>query len=177
MLRGLFKLLLLIVVVVAAGAFLLGWWGGRAEPDRPAEVIGTAGEQARDASTAARAKTAQAAEKTADAAETAKDKTVAAAETAREKLGPAAEEAKERTAEAARQARKALADGSLTAKIKAKMALDDHVKALDLNVDTAGTVVTVSGSVRTEQERDRALALARETAGVTQVIDKMTIRR
>ena len=57
------------------------------------------------------------------------------------------------------------------------MALDDHVKALDLNVDTVGTVVTVSGIVNNEAERDRALHLARDTAGVTQVVDKLQIRR
>ena len=87
------------------------------------------------------------------------------------------ETAKEKTAQAAGQARQALAEGSLTAKIKAKMALDDHVKALDLNVDTAGTVVTLTGIVNSEAERNRALALARDTAGVTQVIDKLQIRR
>ena len=87
------------------------------------------------------------------------------------------ETAKEKTAQAAGQARQALAEGSLTAKIKAKMALDDHVKALDLNVDTVGTVVTVSGIVNTAAERDRALLLARDTAGVSQVVDKLQIRR
>ena len=53
------------------------------------------------------------------------------------------------------------------------MALDDHVKALDLNVDTKGSVVTVSGWVRTQAEKDRALQLARDTAGVTQVIENL----
>src|SRR5688572_1276621 len=45
----------------------------------------------------------------------------------------------EKTATAADQARRALTDGTLTAKIKAKMALDDTVKALDIDVDTVGT--------------------------------------
>jgi osmotically-inducible protein OsmY len=57
------------------------------------------------------------------------------------------------------------------------MALDDQVKALDLDVDTVGSVVTVSGYVSTEAERAKALQLARETNGVTQVVDKITIRR
>ena len=154
MFRGLLKLLLVIVILVAAGAFLLGWWGGgrTLRTDVPIEV-GTAGEKARAAG--------QVGEKTEVA-----DRTAAAAEVAREKTG-----------EAAVRARKAFGEGSLTAKIKAKMALDDHVKALDLNVDTVGTVVTVSGIVNNEAERDRALHLARDTAGVTQVVDKLQIRR
>jgi osmotically-inducible protein OsmY len=77
---------------------------------------------------------------------------------------------------AADAAQRTLADGSLTAKIKAKMSLDDTVKALDLNVDTAGGVVTVKGVVRSEAERVRALQLARETDGVTRVIDQIQVR-
>ena len=79
------------------------------------------------------------------------------------------------TARAAQQTRRAVNDGGLTAKIKAKMALDDAVKALDLNVDTSGTVVTVSGRVRTDAERQRALRLARETDGVTKVVDGIRV--
>lgn len=83
-----------------------------------------------------------------------------------------AAEAGERGAAAAAQAREVLTDSSLTAKIKAKMALDDTVKARSLNVDTANGVVTVAGVVRTSAERDRALQLARETDGVRQVVDR-----
>ena len=171
MFRGLLKLLLVIVILVAGGAFLLGWWGGSdmLRNDGQTEVVGISGvdrDKAREAG-------AKVGEKTAEAA----DRTAAAAQVAKEKTADAAEVAKEKTAEAAVRARKALAEGSLTAKIKAKMALDDHVKALDLNVDTVGTVVTVSGIVNNEAERDRALHLARDTAGVTQVVDKLQIRR
>lgn len=171
MFRGLLKLLLLIVVIVAAGAFLLGWWGGGGlyNPGQPREEVGTVGadrQKAREVGAQVGEKTAQAADKTAQVAEVAKDRTAQAAEVVKAK-----------TAEAAVKGRKAFAEGSLTAKIKAKMALDDHVKARDLNVDTVGSVVTVSGYVNTEAERVRALQLARDTAGVTQVIDKLQIRR
>jgi hyperosmotically inducible protein len=63
----------------------------------------------------------------------------------------------------------------LTAKIKSKMALDDFVKARNINVDTDGTVVTLTGTVQSEQERERALRLARETVGVTKVVDQLQI--
>ena len=170
MFRGLLKLVLVVVVLVAAGAFLLGWWGGGGTFRTDGkEVIGTAGVD-RDK---ARAAGAEVGEKTAQAA----DKTAAAVAVARDKTADAAEVAKEKTAEATVRARKALAEGSLTAKIKAKMALDDHVKALDLNVDTVGTVVTVRGTVNSEAQKERALQLARDTAGVTQVVDRLQIRR
>ena len=66
--------------------------------------------------------------------------------------------------------------GSLTLKIKSKMALDDLVKARTINVDTTGSVVTLTGTVASNQERERAVRLARETAGVTNVVDKLQVK-
>ena len=74
------------------------------------------------------------------------------------------------------EAEKALNEAALTAKIKAKMALDDTVKALSINVDTRGSVVTLTGTVHSQAERDKAVQLARETAGVTSVTDQLAIR-
>lgn len=82
----------------------------------------------------------------------------------------------ERVATGAAQAEQALGEGSLTAKIKAKMALDDTVKALTIDIDTNGTVVTLSGSVHSEAEHAKALQLARETAGVSSVVDRLVVR-
>lgn len=82
----------------------------------------------------------------------------------------------ETVATGAAKGQEALNEGALTAKIKSKMALDDTVKALAIDVDTAGTVVTLTGTVRSQAERDKALQLARETAGVTGVNDRLVIR-
>ncbi|HEY2434601.1 MAG TPA: BON domain-containing protein [Vicinamibacterales bacterium] len=81
----------------------------------------------------------------------------------------------EKTAAAATKAGALLGDGALTAKIKSKMALDDTVRSRTIDVSTTSHVVTVSGHVGTGAERDRALQLARETAGVSQVIDHLTV--
>ena len=51
----------------------------------------------------------------------------------------------ETVATGAAKAEQALSEGALTTKIKSKMALDDTVKALSIDVDTKGTVVTLSG--------------------------------
>ena len=82
----------------------------------------------------------------------------------------------EKTAEVANEAKRALTDGQITAKIKAKMALDDTVKALAVNVDTTGPVVTVSGTVDSEAQHQRVIQLARETEGVKQVVDHLRVR-
>jgi hypothetical protein len=83
----------------------------------------------------------------------------------------------EKTAVAADKAQAALAQGSLTAKIKSKMALDDLVRARSINVDTSGSVVTLTGTVSSEAERQRAVQLARETNGVTSVVDRLAVVR
>ena len=82
----------------------------------------------------------------------------------------------EKTATAASRINESLEEGSLTAKIKAKMVLDDLVKARAINVTTDGTAVTLAGTVHSPQERDRALTLARETNGVTKVVDQLVVR-
>ena len=82
----------------------------------------------------------------------------------------------EAVATGAAQAQQVLNEGSLTAKIKSKMALDDTVKALSIDVDTDGSEVTLSGTVNSAAERDKAVQLARETAGVTAVRDRLVIR-
>ena len=82
----------------------------------------------------------------------------------------------EKVATGAAEAEQALAEGAVTAKIKSKMALDDTVKALSIDIDTKGTVVTLSGSVHSEAERAKAVQLARETAGVTAVNDRLVVK-
>ena len=83
----------------------------------------------------------------------------------------------EKAAVAAETVRETVSEAGLTAKIKAKMALDDRVKALAIDVTTVGTTVTLSGRVGSAAERDRAMALARETDGVTRVVDNLQITR
>jgi len=82
----------------------------------------------------------------------------------------------EATADAANQAKDAIETGSITAKVKSKMILDDLVKARDIDVDTNGSTVTLSGVVHSDAERKRAVQLAKETEGVTSVIDDLRVQ-
>jgi hyperosmotically inducible protein len=83
----------------------------------------------------------------------------------------------EKSAIAAEKVKSGLAEASVTGKIKAKMALDDTIRARSIDVTTNGNVVTLSGTVRSAAERDRALSLARETEGVSRVVDRLDIQR
>lgn len=82
-----------------------------------------------------------------------------------------------KTAEAANKAGAVLSDGALTAKIKSKMALDDLVKARSIDVSTTNHVVTLRGTVGSVAEHDRAVQLAKETASVTEVVDRLGVSR
>jgi hyperosmotically inducible protein len=81
----------------------------------------------------------------------------------------------EKVAVAAGKIRDSAQEAALTSKIKAKMMLDDAIKARSIDVTTEGTTVTVSGTVSSVDEHDRAMRLARETAGVTQVVDRLKV--
>ena len=86
-------------------------------------------------------------------------------------------EAGELASKAADKASGTFSDAALTAKIKSKMALDDHVKARAIDVDTSDGVATLSGVVASSDERKRALQLARDTEGITRVVDELEVRR
>ena len=96
--------------------------------------------------------------------------------------GTAAERTRERGAElgekavaVAQQVGSALDDAAITAKIKAKMTLDDSVRARSVDVSTTGPTVTLSGTVRSAAEHSRIVTLARETDGVTRVVDHLVL--
>jgi hyperosmotically inducible periplasmic protein len=147
MLRSLVRAILVLVVLAAAAAFLLGY------------RLRSNG----DTWTVQRDRPSIGATGTSGAFDTEKARERAA------QLG-------ERAAATANEAAKALDDGALTAKIKAKMALDDHVRARAIDVDTKDGVVTLSGAVNSADERARALRLASETAGVRDVKDRLTVK-
>ena len=66
-------------------------------------------------------------------------------------------------------------DSGITTAVKSKMAADDTVKAYKIDVDTHNKVVTLSGEVDSQAQRDQALLLARNTKGVTDVIDQLRV--
>jgi hyperosmotically inducible protein len=81
----------------------------------------------------------------------------------------------EKAAAATKRLQENLGEAGVTTKIKAKMALDDSLEGGSINVSTEGSTVTVSGTVPSAAAHTRAIALARETAGVTKVVDHLEI--
>jgi hyperosmotically inducible protein len=61
------------------------------------------------------------------------------------------------------------ADAWITTKVKSELATAKHVKASDISVDTSDSVVTLSGTVATKNEKARAVKLAKSVKGVKKV--------
>jgi osmotically-inducible protein OsmY len=68
-------------------------------------------------------------------------------------------------------------DGIVTAKVRQKLVEDPVTKSHQITVETFRGNVQLSGFVETDQARNRALQLARDTKGVKQVKDAMEVRK
>ena len=66
-----------------------------------------------------------------------------------------------------------------TAQIKTAMAADSLVRALDINVDSNGDTktVTLTGTVDTQAQKDRAEQIAKEQAQGWTVVNNLTVRQ
>jgi hyperosmotically inducible periplasmic protein len=83
----------------------------------------------------------------------------------------------DKLAVAGSQATEFLSDAALTTKIKSKIGLDDTLDSAAIHVSTTDSVVTLAGTVKAAQERQRAMQLARETKGVKSVVDRLRVGR
>jgi hyperosmotically inducible protein len=94
-------------------------------------------------------------------------------------VGSAAERstAPDETAATAGRVGEAASDATITAAVKTKFLADTDVAGLAIDVDTSNGVVTLSGKVKTPAEKAEAIRLARETDGVKEVVDKLTVGR
>ena len=68
-------------------------------------------------------------------------------------------------------------DPGITTAVKSKLAADDTVKAYQIDVETRERVVTLSGTVDSPAAKDQAVTLARQTNGVRDVVDNISVNR
>ena len=66
-------------------------------------------------------------------------------------------------------------DPWITTKIQSQYFLDSDVKGHRIDVDTRSGVVTLTGNVASETRKDLAEQIARETDGVTRVVNRLTV--
>ena len=88
----------------------------------------------------------------------------------------AANEMKNDAKSAADKAGTAIDDSAITAKVKTALLADPDVKGLMIDVDTKNGVVTLKGTADKKVNRDRAVAIAKDTGGVKSVEDQLVVK-
>jgi len=78
-------------------------------------------------------------------------------------------------AQATRDTKTIMNDAWITTQVYAKFFADADIKGRNINVDTTAGVVTLSGDVHSAAEHSQAVAKAKGTDGVKQVIDKLVV--
>ena len=81
----------------------------------------------------------------------------------------------DKVAESAGKAVTAVEDTAITAGIKAKLATDSNLKALDINVETTAGRATLRGKAPDAAALARATQLAAAVGGVTSVDNQLTV--
>ena len=88
---------------------------------------------------------------------------------AADKVGATVSNAADKTASAAD-------DAAITAKVKAAILAEPGLKSLQINVDTSGATVTLSGNVDNTDLKERAKQIASNTSGVKGVVDQLAVK-
>ena len=66
-------------------------------------------------------------------------------------------------------------DATITQAVKEKLLLQPEPSSKNIGVDTHEGVVTLSGTVKSQQEKEQVMQIARGTEGVQRVEDKMSV--
>lgn len=70
-----------------------------------------------------------------------------------------------------------MSDAGIEAAVRARLTSDSMVGTLNIAVDVENGTVELSGTLRSEEEQERAITLARQTRGVRRVEDDLDVGR
>ena len=66
-------------------------------------------------------------------------------------------------------------DTMLTSKIRAKLLQDPDIRSTNIDVDTNNNVITLTGIVKTDKERNRVLYVVQEVADKRQIVNNLSV--
>ncbi|MDD4928298.1 MAG: BON domain-containing protein [Gallionella sp.] len=92
------------------------------------------------------------------------------------KISNTADKVAEGLGEQSNKAGVGIEDAEITAKVKAAFFAEPGLKTLQISVDTIKGVVTLTGSVNSQQNSDTARALAGAVSGVREVENRLMIQ-
>jgi osmotically-inducible protein OsmY len=116
------------------------------------------------------------ADKAIDATKAAGDKAAGAAVEGVARTSEAAGAVADKAKDAATATGNALTDPFITGKLKAKFADEIILKGSHIDIDTKAHVVTLSGSVGSELQKERAGVIAAGTVGVVGVVNQLVVK-
>ena len=70
----------------------------------------------------------------------------------------------------------AVDDATITTKVKAAVMAEPNLKTSDINVDTKDGVVTLAGTVNSQDEKQKANSAAQSVQGVKSVSDQLVVK-
>jgi len=107
-----------------------------------------------------------------------RDFSASAKQTARdtkEKTETTAHDAKVKSERTAEKSGEVLSDAAITSAVKTKFLAEPGVPGTTINVDTNNHVVTLTGTVKSKAEAEKAMAIARNTKGVKRVVNHLKV--
>jgi osmotically-inducible protein OsmY len=109
-------------------------------------------------------------------AESAGKKVDQAASDVGNKISDTADKVADKLDEQGNKAGVAINDAEITTKVKATIFAEPDLKTLQISVDTIKGVVTLSGSVDTQERADRARSLTAAVSGVNEVNNHLDVK-
>lgn len=94
---------------------------------------------------------------------------------AKNKIGETVDKAEKKMTEQSAKAGQAIDDSEITARVKAAVFGEPGLKTLQIHVDTVKGVVTLTGTVDSQANSDKARTLAAAVADVKEVSNKLVI--
>lgn len=71
--------------------------------------------------------------------------------------------------------KQSVADATLTARVKTELLLNSNTSGLAINVDSEDGIVTLTGEVKSEQEKELAARIAGNAEGAKSVLNRLTV--
>lgn len=93
-----------------------------------------------------------------------------------EKAGDKMDQASQKLSDQTAKSGEAIEDATITTKIKTAILAEPGLKVLQINVDTMGGVVSLTGTVDSQANSDKAKQIASAVSGVRQVENRLVIK-
>ena len=93
-----------------------------------------------------------------------------------DKMANSAERAGDKMANATQKAGDKVDDAAITTKVKTALMAEPGLRSLEINVDTRDNVVTLNGTVDSQEKKQRAMSITQGIEGVKSVSDNLVVK-